>query len=73
MTTSMTDEQFYADLRQLPKPSYPFADYIHPDFKQLRQKYYDWIDTEYIIHSKDAREKHKKHHLSDIAARGCPF
>ncbi|MGN7783885.1 terpene synthase family protein [Niabella sp. 22666] len=73
MTTSMTDEQFYANLLQLPKPRYPFADYIHPDFQQLRQKYYDWIDTEYIIHSKGAREKHKKHHLCDIAARGVPF
>ena len=38
-----------------------------------REEYYKWIDTEYIIHSKEAREKHKKHNLTDIAARGCPF
>lgn len=73
MKTSLTDEEFYADLLQLPKPQYPFPDFIHRDFEQLRQEYYNWIDTEYIIHSKEAREKHKKHHLSDIAARGCPF
>lgn len=73
MKTSLTDAEFYSGLLELPKPKYPFPESIHPNFQQLRQEYYKWIDTEYTIHSKEAREKHKKHHLCDIAARGCPF
>ncbi|MFC3160449.1 Terpene synthase family, metal binding domain [Chryseobacterium arachidis] len=73
MKNSMTDAEFYVGLQHLPKPIYPFPDFIHPDFQKQREEYYQWIDTEYIIHSKEAREKHKKHHLTDIAARGCPF
>lgn len=73
MKASITDEQFFSNLLHLPKPSYPFPDFIHPDFQVQREEYYKWIDTEYIIHSKEAREKHKKHNLTDIAARGCPF
>lgn len=73
MKTSMTNEEFYAGLRQLPKPQYPFPDFVHPAMQEQREEYYNWIDTEYAFHSKEAREKHKKHHLTDIAARGCPF
>ncbi|MEY8758650.1 terpene synthase family protein [Chryseobacterium tongliaoense] len=73
MKTSITDEEFYADLAELPKPKYPFPDFIHPDYLQQRQEYYDWIDKEYIFHSLTAREKHKQHNLTDLAARGCPF
>jgi len=73
MSNSISDEQFYAELQRLPKPRYPFPDFMHPDFQQQREEYYDWIDREYILHSKAAREKHKLHNLTDIAARGCPF
>lgn len=72
MKTSISNEEFYAGLQQLPKPKYPFPDSMHPDFQQQREEYYDWIDREYIFHSKEAREKHKKHNLTDIASRGCP-
>lgn len=67
MKTTISDKEFYADLQGLPKTHYPFSDFIHPDFQQQREEYYTWIDTEYIIHNKEAREKHKKHHLTDIA------
>lgn len=70
---TITNKEFYLGFEDLPKPKYPFPDYIHPQFEQQRQEYYQWIDTEYAIQSKEAREKHKKHHLTDIAARGCPF
>lgn len=73
MHKTLTEEQFYAGLQHLPKPRYPFPDFIHPDFQQQREEYYDWIDREYTFHSKAAREKHKRHNLTDIAARGCPF
>ncbi|SDR06844.1 hypothetical protein SAMN05421664_3383 [Chryseobacterium soldanellicola] len=73
MKTTISNDEFYAGLQQLPKPQYPFPDFIHPDFQQQRQEYYDWIDKEYIFHSKESREKHKKHNLVDIASRGCPF
>ncbi|RLJ32309.1 terpene synthase family protein [Chryseobacterium sp. 7] len=70
-TTS--NEEFYAGLQQLPKPRYPFPHFFHPDMQEQREEYYHWIDKEYAFHSKEAREKHKLHNLTDIAARGCPF
>lgn len=73
MNQIISNEEFHAILKQLPKLHYPFPDFIHPDFQQLREEYYTWIDTEYIIHSSEAREKHKQHQLTDIASRGCPF
>lgn len=73
MQTILSDEAFYAGLLELPKPQYPFPDFIHPDYQQQREEYYDWIDREYTLHSREAREKHKLHNLTDIAARGCPF
>jgi hypothetical protein len=73
MKSSISNEEFYAGLQHLPNPQYPFPDFIHPDFQQQRQEYYDWIDREYTFHSREACEKHKKHNLTDIAARGCPF
>lgn len=73
MSKRITDDQFYAGLQHLPKPQYPFPDFIHADFQQQREEYYAWIDKEYTFHSKAAREKHKLHNLTDIASRGCPF
>ncbi|KAJ3488679.1 hypothetical protein NLG97_g6150 [Lecanicillium saksenae] len=72
MTAHLSDKDFYAGLLDLPRPQYPFPDSIHPDYQLQRQEYYDWIDREYSFHSKFAREKHKQHNLTDIAARGCP-
>jgi hypothetical protein len=73
MKKAISNEEFYAGLEQLPKPKYPFPDFIHPAFQQIRDEYYDWIDQEYSFHSPEAREKHKKHNLVDVASRGCPF
>lgn len=73
MSTHLSSEQFYAGLQHLPKPVYPFPDFMNPYFREQREEYYEWIDREYTFHSKDAREKHKTHHLTDIAARGLPF
>lgn len=73
MKTLSTNDEFIAGLQHLPKPQYPFPDFIHPDMQKLREEYYDWIDKEYAFHSAEAKEKHKRHHLTDIAARGCPF
>jgi hypothetical protein len=73
MSKSITDAQFYAGLQHLPKPQYPFPDFIHADFQQQREEYYAWIDKEYTFHSKAAREKHKSHNLVDFASRGLPF
>lgn len=73
MKTLSTNDEFYAGLQYLPKPKYPFPDFIHPDMQKQREEYYEWIDKEYAFQSTEAKEKHKKHHLTDIAARGCPF
>lgn len=68
-----SDEDFFAGLLRLPRPQYPFPDTIHPAFELQRLEYYEFIDREYSFHSAAAREKHKRHNLTDIAARGCPF
>lgn len=73
MLTNLSSEQLYAGLQHLPKPRYPFPDFMNPYFQEQREEYYDWIDREYTFHSKEAREKHKTHNLTDIAARGLPF
>ena len=70
---TISDEEFYAGLRDLPQIKYPFPDLIHPEFQEAREIYYDWIDEEYGFHSLEAREKHKKHNFVDIATRGMPF
>ncbi len=73
MSKPTSIEAFIAEFKHLPKPRYPFPDFIHPDFQQQREEYYAWIDREYTFHSQAAREKHKQHNLVDIASRGCPF
>lgn len=71
--TTITFEELYRELQQLPKPAYPWPDFIHPQFRQQREEYYAWIDRDYAFQSVSAREKHKRHNLTDIAARGLPF
>lgn len=73
MKTTISDEEFYSGLEDLPQIKYPFQDTIHPDYQKAREEYYTWIDEEYSFHSVEAREKHKKHHFVDIATRGMPF
>jgi len=69
----MTEQDFIALLPGLPRPEYPFPDLVNPLMMQLREEYYNWIDTDYTFHSAAAREKHKLHVLSDIPARAFPF
>lgn len=73
MSLIISREQILARLPHLPMPKYPWPDFMHPDFQQQREEYYAWIDRDYTFHSKEAREKHKSHNLTDIAARGLPF
>lgn len=73
MSKETIEAHIHARWQQLPKPHYPFPDFIHPDFQQQREEYYALIDREYTFHSKAAREKHKRHHFTDLAARGLPF
>lgn len=73
MSKVVSNEEFYAGLQGLSQLSYPYPDFIHSDFQQQREEYYAWIDKEYAFHSSAAREKHKSHNLTDIAARGLPF
>lgn len=70
----MTKEQeLYAMFQNLPRPKYPFPNLISPFAQEMREIYYHWIDTDYTFHSEKARETHKKHVLTDIAARGLPL
>lgn len=69
----MTFDQIYAQLQHWPKPVYPWPHFIHPQYREEREEYYAWIDRDYGFQSEAAREKHKRHNLTDIAARGLPF
>lgn len=69
----MCEQDFIAKLPGLPGPEYPFPDMVNPLMMALREDYYKWIDEDYTFHSREAREKHKSHVLSDIPARAFPF
>jgi hypothetical protein len=69
----MTFDEIYTQLKDWPRPIYPWPDFIHPQFQEEREEYYAWIDRDYCFQSETAREKHKQHNLTDIAARGLPF
>ncbi|WP_118951597.1 terpene synthase family protein [Taibaiella helva] len=73
MPATTLHEELFAKMRRLPRPSYPWPDFIHPGFREEREAYYAWIDRDYQFQSAAAREKHKSHHLTDLAARGLPF
>ena len=72
-TLSMSEQELYAHFQNMPRPKYPFPDMINPFAQEMREIYYHWIDTDYTFHSEKAREKHKRHVLTDIASRGFPF
>ncbi|MEH6309041.1 terpene synthase family protein [Olivibacter sp. CPCC 100613] len=67
------DQEFYALFQNMQRPVYPFPNLISPFAEEMRELYYHWIDTDYNFHSEKARETHKKHVLTDIAARGLPL
>ncbi|PSL21416.1 terpene synthase family protein [Dyadobacter jiangsuensis] len=71
MTTN--EEEFYGQFKNMPRPSYPFPNLISPYAQQMREIYWNWIDIDYAFHSENARQKHKSHLLTDIAARGLPL
>nr|WP_295871989.1 hypothetical protein [uncultured Chitinophaga sp.] len=73
MSKENTVAHLHARWQHLPKPHYPFPDFIHPGYQQQREEYYAMIDREYTFHSEAARTKHKQHHFTDLAARGLPF
>ncbi|MGW6413041.1 terpene synthase family protein [Streptomyces vinaceus] len=71
--TEMTEEQLYDRFANLPRPSYPFADLSNPATEDLTQEYFSWIDTDFAFQSQQARERYKRHRLTDIATRGFPW
>ncbi|PNY29946.1 Terpene synthase [Tolypocladium capitatum] len=66
------EEQFYRQLQDLPRPRYAFPDLVNPCIDQLNAEYNEWIDTDCRFESTTAREAHKRHRLTDIAARAFP-
>jgi hypothetical protein len=73
VTLSMSEQELYLYFQNMPRPKYPFPSLISPFTQQMREIYYNWIDTDYTFHSERARETRKRHVLTDIAARGLPF
>lgn len=70
---SRTEEQLYSELKAFPRPHYAFPDLVSPWMEDLVAEYNDWIDVDYPFESKAAREAHKRHRLTDIAARAFPW
>ncbi|KAL3958114.1 hypothetical protein ACCO45_008692 [Purpureocillium lilacinum] len=64
--------RIYHELRDWPRPSYPFPDLVSPFIEDLADEYYEWIDADCQFESRSAREAHKRHRLTDIAARAFP-
>lgn len=69
---STTEERLYNELRETPLPHYPFPDLVSPEIENLVHEYYEWIDSDCSFESIKAREAHKCHRLTDIAARAFP-
>lgn len=72
LMNNRTEEQFYAELKDWPRPQYPFPDLVHPDIDKLTAECNEWIDHDCFFESKEAREAHKRHRFADIAARAFP-
>lgn len=66
------ERQIYTDIRGWQRPSYPFQVLESPHIEALAVEYYGWIDADCIFESSAAREVHKRHRLTDIAARAFP-
>ncbi|PWI65677.1 hypothetical protein PCL_06882 [Purpureocillium lilacinum] len=64
--------RIYHELRDWPRPAYPFPDLVSPFIEDLADEYYEWIDADCQFESRSAREAHKRHRLTDIAARAFP-
>lgn len=62
----------YAELKDLPRPQYPFADLANPLIDDLAAECDQWIDADCPFESIKAREAHKRHRFGDIAARAYP-
>ncbi len=71
--TDMTERQLYTWLADLPRPRYPFPDLVNPKMEEQAREYYRWIDEDYAFHSEQARTRHKRHRLTDLAARAFPY
>ncbi|KAJ6437454.1 glycoside hydrolase family 76 [Purpureocillium lavendulum] len=67
-----TEQHIYNELRSWPRPKYPFQDLVSPLIDELADEHYEWIDADCQFESKAAREAHKRHRLTDIAARAFP-
>ncbi|KAH7142173.1 isoprenoid synthase domain-containing protein [Dactylonectria macrodidyma] len=67
------EEHFYNELKDSPRPHYPFPDFVSPHMEELVAEYCQWIDVDCQFESEKARERHKRHRLSDLAARGFPW
>lgn len=73
MAGRRTEEQLYAELKSFPRPKYEFPDQVSPLMEALAAEYNEWIDVDCPFESSEAREAHKRHRLTDIAARAFPW
>ena len=68
-----TEEKFYSELGNYPRPQYPFASLVSPYMDELALECNSWIDIDCPFESRDAHRVYKEHRLTDVAARAFPL
>ena len=69
LMNNTTEEQFYAELKDWPRPQYPFSDLVNPNIDKVAAECNEWINHDCLFESKQAREAHRRHRFTDVAAR----
>lgn len=69
---SSTEETFYHEPRDYPRPRYPFANLTSPYLGKLAAQCNDWVDDDCPFASDKARALFKEHRLTDVAAWAFP-
>lgn len=70
----MVPVNYYELFKHFPLPSYPYPDTDGVFVAELREENCQWLDSEdYAFLSEQARQKYKRHRMTDVAALGMPL
>lgn len=69
----MPESQLYDIFADFPRPKYPFPDIIPDYFEQLRTESDEWIDQDCRFNNPADRQRHKRHHFTDLSACSMPY
>jgi hypothetical protein len=69
---SSAEQTLYHELRDYPRPQYPFANLSSPHMERLAAECDKWVEEDCPFASDNARAVFKKHRFTDVAARAFP-